>query len=126
MKLVDIGYKKDPTAGNMDDDEEERQNKFVVKFNEVPEDGKSVKFSLVFDRPEEISNDGGLFKDSLNIAINKKYFKELFCQPNGEFLKFEEEQAMKIKYDVGLPLQAPPSDSAQFKAFEQQAIVADG
>lgn len=30
MKLVDISYKKDPTAGNMDDDEEEKQNKFVV------------------------------------------------------------------------------------------------
>jgi len=29
MKLVDIGYKKDPTAGNMDDDEEEQQ-KFKV------------------------------------------------------------------------------------------------
>ena len=54
------------------------------------------------------------------------YFMELFCQPNGELLKFEEEQAMQIKYDIGLPLQAPPSDSAQFKVFEQQATIADG
>lgn len=114
LKLVDISYKKDPTAGNMDDEDEVPTQKFTIEFKEVPEDGKSVQFNIDFDQPEEISNGGGQFRDSLNIAINKKYFKELFCQPNGEFLKFEEEQAMQIKYEIGLPLQAPPANSAQF------------
>lgn len=89
-KLVDLKMTKDPTAG--DDDDEESTQDYTVIFNEVSEDGKSVTFDLGFDKPEEISTQGR-FRDSLNIALNKKYFKKLFITPGGEFLKFEEEKA---------------------------------
>ena len=47
---------------------------YTITFNEVSEDGKSIRFQIDFDNPGDISA-AGEFRDSLSIEINKKYFK---------------------------------------------------
>lgn len=44
----------------------------------------------------------------MSIAINKEHFNKLFVNKDGEMIKFSKAEADKIKYDVSLPLQAPP------------------
>ena len=41
------------------DDDEDGIPKYEIIFDEVSEDGKSVKFRIEFEKPELISNDGG-------------------------------------------------------------------
>ena len=83
-RLVDLTYLKDPSADSSDD---EKSVNYTISFNEVSPDGISVKFQIDFDDPGQISTKGE-FRDSLQISVNKRYFKELFILPSGELLKF--------------------------------------
>ena len=112
---MDLTYITDPSADVADD---QKQVNYTVTFDQVTSDGQSVIFQVDFDDPGKVSTQGE-FRDSMDIVINKRYFKELFVLPSGELLKFNQEQAQRIKYEISLPLQAPPASSQSFKVFKQ-------